>query len=87
MSLTNLIRFHAQSYPDKPALITLDRIITYGLLAGAIRSLQAVFDENQLSPGAIVGNRRATVDDHGNGQSLISGLNLQNDKSETIMFT
>jgi acyl-coenzyme A synthetase/AMP-(fatty) acid ligase len=54
VSFADLIFHHAHSRPEKPAIILPDRVVTYGMMAQGILSVQARLRALGLPPGALV---------------------------------
>jgi len=54
VSFADLIFHHALSRPEKPAIVLPDRVVTYGMMAQGISSVQARLRALGLPPGALV---------------------------------
>lgn len=55
MTFVDTILFHAKAIPDKPAIILLDRTVTFGMLGDAIPAVAHRVQANGIKAGDIVG--------------------------------
>ncbi|MCW1840757.1 class I adenylate-forming enzyme family protein [Prosthecomicrobium hirschii] len=55
MSFHDHVLFNARLWPEKPAIVLMDRVVTYGMMARGIHAVAAVLGEAGLGRGAVVG--------------------------------
>jgi acyl-CoA synthetase (AMP-forming)/AMP-acid ligase II len=59
--LVDMIFFHAQANPEKPAIITSEATLTYATLRQGILSVERQLRKNQLKPGDRVAGSTSTT--------------------------
>ena len=57
MSFIDTLLYHARVEPERPAVVLVDRVVTYGMLARVLRAIELRLAKAELAKGDVVGIR------------------------------